>query len=1186
MTLHSGLRCLLLSVLFVLIPLAAAAQPATQTNAGMVLRFDDGGAPAKGLDLACPDTLTIAGFTHTGFINNRRNNAAQNFFVEVTITPAAALDSLETTLGTWHRHGSHEAQLDIPVLPANTQADFSVKLRPFVPGEVTFTRIIRQNDNELDNLSCTMVIPGGGQDGIIAVDGDIEIDGDATLTILPLLEVRPVGDSSRVILHDGARIGGDGVLGFVNEDTVTILLGDPFVTTSDGPVTGFINNMRIDSSTVVNVIDQGEPNDEHQSTLVITNRLDVEDGQLILNNNILLITPSSDGLVPRVSIGEGASISGDNDFVLNVPPPDSAGFANTAWEAFPVTGEGTLNMALIKFNTGGVRYDLPEVGAGGLSVNMGGALFFTETTQLNGSFKNGSIGFFNRLGIRSIRTEFWALETITTNLDVEGPGEEVLPGDGICNSGDESGVYFFTPVTIEGDVSLMNTDDPATPCLIEGLFFHADALPPGAEVYSTFEGDFTAEGTTGLFLDHDDPPDAYHNLEIQGNIDFEESPVFVLNNPADAFPVGNLNASKTNEAIGSKVRFSGGDDQVLKFNGVLEIASVEINKDNTNDDVEIDENSGVFTIDTSLEIIRGEFITNGLLDAEGTATVVINRDDDGAGVLEAGGSDRAYTSDDDDDGPRKVKYTGNIRHFSGDEIPGPSDGSARGTEIFLPILEIFASDDAVITLGKDFTIGPSTKGGGKLILTRGIFDVGSSEIRLSNRLRIEIGDGNIQEPVVIGQRGGFDFPTEWIPNPSPDGFNRDFRVGEDGIDLLYFGTTDRTVGLEWPPADTDVDTRYEDPDVIRHVTIDPTQNGNGGKAASPQNITISLREEDNVYRINGVLIIEGGATLDPAGNVLEGGQTFFMQVIHNAPNAGSLDIFVNDAQILDNLAFQTASAFLQFPAGQTSIMITNEDSSATLASGTGDFEAGKSSIVLLHGLVGANPPFGIALAGDVRQAASDASQVDLFVVQGAPDALTLDFRTLDPDNNNLPLATLADDIDFNQGKPYQSLAAGRHNVEVSTADNSTQIDVWQFDFSGREGQALILLGSGQFADDSFTLIGFDAAGNAIQPALVTAMEDESGVPESFVVHGNYPNPFNPTTTLVFDLPEAAEVHVDVFDLLGRRVLALPVQQLAAGAGHTLDLDASSLASGTYFYRVMGRVGDHLKVETGRMILLK
>ena len=71
-----------------------------------------------------------------------------------------------------------------------------------------------------------------------------------------------------------------------------------------------------------------------------------------------------------------------------------------------------------------------------------------------------------------------------------------------------------------------------------------------------------------------------------------------------------------------------------------------------------------------------------------------------------------------------------------------------------------------------------------------------------------------------------------------------------------------------------------------------------------------------------------------------------------------------------------------------------------------------------------------------------------------------------------------------------------------------------------------------------------------------------------------------------DLPETAEVRVDVFDMLGRRVLALPVQQLAAGARHTLDLDASSLASGAYFYRLMAQTCDQLKIETGRMILVR
>ena len=94
------------------------------------------------------------------------------------------------------------------------------------------------------------------------------------------------------------------------------------------------------------------------------------------------------------------------------------------------------------------------------------------------------------------------------------------------------------------------------------------------------------------------------------------------------------------------------------------------------------------------------------------------------------------------------------------------------------------------------------------------------------------------------------------------------------------------------------------------------------------------------------------------------------------------------------------------------------------------------------------------------------------------------------------------------------------------------------------------------------------------------------VPSVFALHGNYPNPFNPTTTIVFDLPENAAVEIDVFDLLGRRVLGLPVQEMPAGAKRELLLNASSLASGVYLYQVKVQAGTNVIAETGRLVLLK
>ena len=99
-------------------------------------------------------------------------------------------------------------------------------------------------------------------------------------------------------------------------------------------------------------------------------------------------------------------------------------------------------------------------------------------------------------------------------------------------------------------------------------------------------------------------------------------------------------------------------------------------------------------------------------------------------------------------------------------------------------------------------------------------------------------------------------------------------------------------------------------------------------------------------------------------------------------------------------------------------------------------------------------------------------------------------------------------------------------------------------------------------------------------------QDETGLPESFQVVGNYPNPFNPVTTVVFDVPEPAEVRVAIYDMLGREVLALPVASVTAGSGRQIQIDASELASGIYLYRVVAEMATHTETASGRMTLLK
>lgn len=99
-------------------------------------------------------------------------------------------------------------------------------------------------------------------------------------------------------------------------------------------------------------------------------------------------------------------------------------------------------------------------------------------------------------------------------------------------------------------------------------------------------------------------------------------------------------------------------------------------------------------------------------------------------------------------------------------------------------------------------------------------------------------------------------------------------------------------------------------------------------------------------------------------------------------------------------------------------------------------------------------------------------------------------------------------------------------------------------------------------------------------------EPGSTAPQAFQLNGNYPNPFNPTTNISFNLAEAANVSIDVFSVIGQRVMSIPAQQMSAGSNLNIQVDASNLTSGLYIYRVTANSATNSFVKTGRMTLIK
>ena len=99
-------------------------------------------------------------------------------------------------------------------------------------------------------------------------------------------------------------------------------------------------------------------------------------------------------------------------------------------------------------------------------------------------------------------------------------------------------------------------------------------------------------------------------------------------------------------------------------------------------------------------------------------------------------------------------------------------------------------------------------------------------------------------------------------------------------------------------------------------------------------------------------------------------------------------------------------------------------------------------------------------------------------------------------------------------------------------------------------------------------------------ALVKA---EVGVPTEYSLAQNYPNPFNPVTSIEYSLSDAAKVKVEVYNLLGQVVDVLVNSEKEAGL-HTVQWDASDMASGVYFYKLSVACGQWS--ATRRMVLMK
>jgi len=196
-----------------------------------------------------------------------------------------------------------------------------------------------------------------------------------------------------------------------------------------------------------------------------------------------------------------------------------------------------------------------------------------------------------------------------------------------------------------------------------------------------------------------------------------------------------------------------------------------------------------------------------------------------------------------------------------------------------------------------------------------------------------------------------------------------------------------------------------------------------------------------------------------------------------------------------------------------------------------------------------------------------------FFTDAVPD--TVEMYMMEEETMNL--ADFADDVDLDM--PGDSL---RWQVRVSD-------DTLKFDFDP-ETKDLTLTAPDYMEVFTVTITVTDDSGAVAEESFAidvtvdpTAIEDnlEYGIPTSYVLKQNYPNPFNPTTHIKFGMPQAGDVVLEVYNLLGQKIVTLFEGYKAAGY-HIVDFDASNLPTGMYFYRIQSDKFQSVK----KMMLVK
>jgi hypothetical protein len=232
----------------------------------------------------------------------------------------------------------------------------------------------------------------------------------------------------------------------------------------------------------------------------------------------------------------------------------------------------------------------------------------------------------------------------------------------------------------------------------------------------------------------------------------------------------------------------------------------------------------------------------------------------------------------------------------------------------------------------------------------------------------------------------------------------------------------------------------------------------------------------------------------------------------------------------------------------------------------------------------------VRTAGDALQLNPLSTHYALLAAAPVEDSKLYDIKHLPkPDQNfSLPIhfeATLSGDYTFSVDDFSLSSSSELSFYDAQTGRIIPLNESFSYSFSYETFRKInpdpvarlqsgLVMEKGTSGESRFFIVG-----SGFMPTSVDGIQ--SDLPTELTLSQNFPNPFNPTSRIDYQLPAESYVRLSVFDLLGREVAVLVNDRMAPGS-HFVNFDASALSSGVYMYRLQSGG----QVITRKMTLVK